>query len=118
MGSNRRELLEKFMQREAEASTVIQPGLAIPHVVVEGQQKFEVLLVRAREGILFPWTDQPVHIMFVLAGSRDERNYHLRALMAIAQIAQQKHFSERWMAARDTEGIRNLILLSARTRER
>ncbi len=118
MGSNRRELLEKFMQREAEASTVIQPGLAIPHVVVEGQQKFEVLLVRAREGILFPWTDQPVHIMFVLAGSRDERNYHLRALMAIAQIAQQKHFRERWMAARDTEGIRNLILLSARTRER
>jgi len=55
--------------------------------------------------------------MFVLTGSRDERNYHLRALMAIAQIAQEKHFRQRWLAARDVEGIRNLILLSARKRD-
>jgi len=55
--------------------------------------------------------------MFVLVGSRDERNYHLRALMAIAQIAQEKGFEQRWFAARDTAGIRNLILLSARKRD-
>jgi mannitol/fructose-specific phosphotransferase system IIA component (Ntr-type) len=55
--------------------------------------------------------------MFVLAGSRDERNYHLRALMAIAQIAQEKDFEGRWLAARDSAAIRNLILLSTRKRE-
>ncbi|MCK4751860.1 MAG: hypothetical protein KAS75_00335 [Planctomycetes bacterium] len=44
--------------------------------------------------------------------SKDECNYHLRALMAIAQIAQEKGFERRWLGARDTEGIRNLILLS------
>jgi mannitol/fructose-specific phosphotransferase system IIA component (Ntr-type) len=55
--------------------------------------------------------------MFVLAGSRDERNYHLRALMAIAQIAQESDFEKRWLAARDAEAIRNLILLSTRKRE-
>jgi APA family basic amino acid/polyamine antiporter len=55
--------------------------------------------------------------MFVLAGSKDERNYHLRALMTIAQIAQEKQFEQRWLAARDTESIRNLILLSTRKRD-
>ena len=110
-------LFEKFIHREAEGSTVIQPGLAIPHVVVEGENKFDILLIRARDGIDFPHADDPVRIMFVMAGSRDERNYHLRALMAIAQIAQEKQFEQQWLTARNAEAIRNLILLSTRKRD-
>jgi len=110
-------LFEKFLNREQEAGTVVQPGFAIPHIVVEGQAKFEIVLVRAVEGIDFPHAPDPVRILFVLAGSRDERNYHLRALMAIAQIAQEKHFEARWLAARDPAAIRNLILLSTRKRD-
>lgn len=110
-------LFEKFMHREAVGGTVVQPGLAIPHIIVEGEKKFDVLLVRAVDGIDFPDAPEPVRMMFVLAGSKDERNYHLRALMAIAQIAQQKQFEQYWLAARDTEAIRNLILLSTRTRD-
>ena len=110
-------LLEKFLQREAEGGTVIQPGLAIPHIVVEGEKKFDILLVRATDGIDFPHAPDPVRIMFALAGTKDERNYHLRALMAIAQIAQEKQFEQRWFAARDTEAIRNLLLLSTRKRD-
>jgi APA family basic amino acid/polyamine antiporter len=117
LGTDEFVLFEKFLHRESEASTVVQPGLAIPHVVVEGQNKFDVLLVRARGGITFAHAKDPVKIMFVLAGSRDERNYHLRALMAIAQIAQEKDFEKRWLAARDAEGIRNLLLLSTRKRD-
>ncbi|MBW8039789.1 MAG: amino acid permease [Planctomycetes bacterium] len=110
-------LFEKILHREGEGGTVIQPGFAIPHIVVEGENKFDILLVRAVDGIDFPDTPDPVRIMFVLAGSRDQRNYHLRALMAIAQIAQEKDFEKRWLAARDTAGIRNLILLSKRKRD-
>ncbi len=110
-------LFEKFLHREAEGGTVVQPGFAIPHIVVEGNNKFDILLVRARDGIEFPDTPEPVKIIFVMAGSRDERNYHLRALMAIAQVAQEKDFEKRWFAARDTAAIRNLILLSARKRD-
>jgi len=110
-------LFEQFLHREAEGGTVIQPGFAIPHIVVEGENKFEILLIRACDGINFPHAPDPVRTMFVLAGSRDERNYHLRALMAIAQIAQEKDFEQRWLSARGTEGIRNLIFLSTRKRE-
>jgi len=110
-------LFEKFLQREKESSTVIQPGLAIPHIIIEGENKFDVLLVRARGGIRFSHAPDPVKVMFILAGTKDQRNYHLRALMAIAQIVQEKRFEEKWLAARDAEGLRNLILLSTRQRD-
>lgn len=117
LGKNEYVLFEKFLHREAEGGTVVQPGFAIPHIVVEGEHEFDVLLVRARDGIDFAYAPDPVRIMFVLAGSKDERNYHLRALMAIAQIAQEKDFEQRWFAARDAEAIRNLILLATRKRD-
>ncbi len=110
-------VFEKLLAREAETGTIIQPGFAIPHVVVEGEHKFDIVLVRAKQGVTFPKSPEPVRIMFFLAGSKDERNYHLRALMAIAQIAQEKEFEQRWLNSRDVEGIRNLILLSTRKRD-
>ena len=117
LDTNKYVLLEKFLHRETEGGTVVQPGFAIPHVIVDGKKKFDVLLVRARDGIDFSHVPDPVRIMFVLAGSSDERNYHLRALMAIAQIAQEKQFEQRWLTARDVDVIRNLILLSTRKRD-
>ncbi len=110
-------LYDRFLQREAEGSTVLEPGLAIPHIVIEGEARFEILLVRAGDGITFPHAPDPVKTVFFLAGSKDERNYHLRALMAIAQIVQEKDFYTRWYAARDTAALRNLLLLSKRKRD-
>ncbi len=117
LGTDKDRLVQKFQQREAEGSTVLETGLAIPHVVIEGKQKFDVLPVRAAGGIDFPHAKEPVKTVFFLAGTRDERNYHLRALMAIAQIVQEKDFYSRWFAARDTQALRNLLLLSKRKRD-
>jgi basic amino acid/polyamine antiporter, APA family len=110
-------LYERLRERELEGGTVIQPGLAIPHVVVPGEMLFDVLLVRCREGVDFPGEDRLVHIAFVLAGSHDERNYHLRALMAIAQITQEPQFIDRWLDAPQAEHLRDIVLLSHRPRE-
>ena len=87
------------------------------HHIIEGSNKFDVLLVRAKDGIRFSHAKEPVRVMFILAGSKDQRNYHLRALMAIAQTVQEKEFNSRWMQARDIESLRNLILLSKRKRD-
>ncbi len=117
MDIDKNELFKLFKTREELSSTVIQPGLAIPHIIVDSNHKFDVLLVRCKDGIVFPDAPDPVKTMFVLIGSMDERNYHLRALMAIAQIAQEKDFEKNWLAARNIEGLRDVILLSNRTRE-
>ena len=55
--------------------------------------------------------------LFILAGSSDERNFHLRSLMAIAQIVREANFYKNWMWMRDEESLRMLILSSTRKRE-
>ncbi|MDP8248917.1 MAG: amino acid permease [Candidatus Tritonobacter lacicola] len=109
-------LYDLFLKREAQSSTVIRPGLAIPHVLIEGEKIFHLLLARSKKGITFAGAEKPVHSMFVLIGTMDERNYHLRALMAIAQISQSPKFDKRWLNARGKEELRNIILLARRQR--
>ena len=111
------EVLRLLAEREELTSTVIRPGLAIPHIVVEGPGRFDVLLARSRAGVEFSPGEQPVHAVFVLIGSPDKRNTHLRALAAIAEIAQDPHFDRRWRRARDLDALRHLILRAPRRRE-
>lgn len=117
LGIDSETLLEKFKAREAESSTAIHPGLAIPHVIVDGEKLFDILLVRCRKGIIFREGQQPVETAFILVGTRDERNFHLRALAAIAQIVQNPSFEKRWMAGRDEQALRDIVLLGERKRK-
>lgn len=112
-----KQVSEALREREQQSSTVVQPGLAIPHAIVPGDQLFEVALVRCREGISFAGQAQPVRTCFVVACSADERNYYLRALMAIAHIASEHEFMRRWLDAPGGEHLRDIILLSQRRRD-
>ena len=110
------ELLRLLKEREAESTTVLTPFLAIPHVVIESEGTFDILLARCKNGINFHESGSQVQAVFVLAGGRDERNFHLRALAAIAQIVQDPRFEKRWIAARGREGLRDIVLLGERRR--
>ncbi|MCP4377981.1 MAG: amino acid permease [bacterium] len=110
-------LISLFKDRETESSTVVQPGLAIPHVIVEGDNLFDILLFRCKGGVIFPGHDVPVHMGFVLVGSVDQRNFHLRALMAISYVVGEPEFFKRWMTASGTESLRDIVLLSNRIRD-
>ena len=117
MKTDEQSLLELLEAREADSSTVIQPGLAIPHVVVPGRGLFDILMIRCKAGVTFPGHDVPVHIAFVLAGSADERNFHLRALMAISYVVDEPEFFRRWLTVAGPEHLRDLVLLSKRKRD-
>jgi mannitol/fructose-specific phosphotransferase system IIA component (Ntr-type) len=56
-------------------------------------------------------------VIFALLGSEDQRTFHLKALMSIAQIIQNKNFIDNWKKAKDKEDLRNLILLAERVRK-
>jgi len=112
-----KELLELLLAREAESSTVIQPGFAIPHVIVPGRKLFDVLMLRCKGGVTFSGHDAAVHVAFILIGSRDERNFHLRALMAISFVIGDSEFFQRWLTAPSSEHLRDIVLLSGRPRD-
>ena len=105
-------IYERFVQRESQSSTVIHPGLAIPHIIIDGENKFDLIIVRAKPGIDFDGSI--VHTVFVLVGTLDERNFYLRALMGIAQIVKHPEFEKEWLNARDTEDLRNIALVMRR----
>jgi len=107
---------ELLINREAESSTVLGPHLAIPHIIVKGTHTFVVLLARCSEGIIFPPKNKKVYTVFVIAGTKDERNFHLRALSAIAQIVQNPQFEKKWMKAKNKEALRDIVLLGERKR--
>jgi len=108
-------LLKLFLDREKESSTVLNPFLAIPHILVDGEHHFDILLARSREGIVFPEAPK-VHTVFVLVGTKDERPFHLRSLAAIAAIVQDPDFEHRWMAAKSPAALRDIVLLGKRKR--
>lgn len=110
-------LYQLFLKREMQSSTVVRPGIAIPHIVAEGNGVFDLLLVRCRDGIVFSELHAPVHTAFILIGSEDERNYHLRALMAVAHIVEEPGFQDRWLKARGAGELRDILLLSRRRRD-
>ncbi len=110
------ELRRKLEERERESTTVLNTFLAIPHIVIEGVHSFDILLARCQGGIEFSEAFSGVQAMFVLAGSKDERNFHLRALAAIAQIVQDPDFERKWILAKGKKELRDIILLGERLR--
>jgi APA family basic amino acid/polyamine antiporter len=110
-------ILKLLQIREAESSTAIHPGLAIPHIIIPGTSLFDIILIRCKKGIHYGPRIPLVNVVFALAGTRDERNFHLQALMAIAQIVQHKDFEHKWMKTRSLEDLRSLILLTQRLRK-
>jgi len=110
------ELNRQLLEREADSSTAITPQLAIPHLIVPGEKVFDMLLVRNRQGIRFSDNAPYVEAVFCLFGSKDERNFHLKALSSIAQIVQEPGFIERWRKAKNIQALRDALLLGKRMR--
>ncbi|MDD5063622.1 MAG: amino acid permease [Phycisphaerae bacterium] len=117
LGVRETDIYQRLSDREKESSTVLSDSLAIPHIVIEGEHAFDVLIARCKEGIVFSDTHRRVQAIFVIAGSRDERNFHLYSLSAIAQIVQDPNFEKRWLTAKDVEAIRDIVLLGQRKRQ-
>ncbi len=52
----------------------------------------------------------------VLAGTRDERTFHLQAISALAQIIHDKNFLKQWLNAKDVNALKDVVFLGKRQR--
>ncbi len=115
LANSAEDIRARFIEREEQGSCVLTPFVAIPHIIVDGEGLFKIMLVRSREGIEFE-ADTSVKAFFVITGSRDMRHLHLKALAAIAHIVQHPEFEKRWATAKNEEQLKDILLLSERIR--
>ena len=97
-----------LIEREEECSTAFRPDLAIPHIIIEGENVFHLVLARCKEGIYYSELAPKVQAVFVLVGTKDQRDFHLFSLASIAEVVQRTYFNERWLNAGSTDTLRNI----------
>ena len=109
--SIRRPLLESTLHREAEFSTCIGAGLAVPHgVLPEGTSMLGVMGV-SREGLAFSGPDgEAIKIMVLLATPASQRDRHLQVLAAIARGIGKNRASQKALASARTPAHAHEIL--------
>ena len=82
-----RDLLDRLLAREAQQSTGIGDGLALPHAMVPGLEQTLLIVGRANAGLDFAALDaQPVDLLFLLLSPPDAADEHLRVLARLARI--------------------------------
>ncbi|MFO7959146.1 MAG: amino acid permease [Candidatus Brocadiia bacterium] len=111
------ELHQLLREREDRSSTVVRPGLAIPHIFLDDLESFRVVLARVSDGVVFDEDHGPVYAVFAVAAPSGERNFYLKTLVAIAEIAQNPEFDRKWQEARGPEALREVVLAAERQRE-
>ena len=116
VGLSEEEVLRRLVDREQESSTALSDFVAVPHIIIPGEGRFQLVLVRSISGIYFAPQTPEIKAMFVLMGTANERNVHLRALTAIAQICQDETFDRAWLEVRKENQLRDLILMRSRRR--
>jgi basic amino acid/polyamine antiporter, APA family len=102
-------------QREIKASA-ISPFVAVPHIIIDGEKKFNIIIVRCKKGIAFSKEYKSIKAVFFLIGTKDEKTIQLQSLTAIAQIIHDKKFQERWLQAKEIHNLKDMLLLSKRRR--
>lgn len=111
-----KEIITQFLEREKITSTVISDFLAIPHIVFEGKDKIFLTIVRNKNGVVFPGTENKVKAIFLLGSTKEKRILHIKTLASIATLVSEKHFQEKWLNAKNTLELKNLMILSSRQR--
>lgn len=84
--AHRDELHRSILRREAEVSTCLGGGLAVPHGELPEGYPMVGVMGLSREGLRFDTPDgRPVHCVVLLATPRGERERHLEVLAALAR---------------------------------
>lgn len=80
-------ILKALEEREAQISTGIGSGVAIPHTFSDTMEEVVAVFGRSKAGIEFEALDNaPVHFIILFIVPRKDYHLHLRTLAAIAKM--------------------------------
>jgi len=114
---DKKKLYDLLMKREKDSNVMVHPGIAILSNILEGRDKFEVIIVRSKKGIMLFDDIPPVHAFFVVVATSEQQSFYMHSLMWTVQIAEETNFEKEWLNAKDSKELREIILSSWRKRK-
>lgn len=110
-GGDRATVARVLAAREAEGSTGVGSGVAIPHGRVAGLDHFVAALAIHDAGLPFDAIDgQPVHVVFALVGPERAAGEHLKCLARIGRLLRDDATRRRLRTATDPAAALQLVL--------
>ena len=109
-------VIERFTKRQQECNTAVSPFLAIPHIVLDGENCTFIHIVRCKDGIRFTKNEPEVKAVFFLCGTKDKRVLHLKTIASLATLVSQPGFQENWLDKKRPVELKNLMILNKRKR--
>ena len=105
-----KKLYQLLKQREEMGSTGFGDGIAIPHCSIEGIEHFVVGLMLMPKGVDFEAIDgNPVSIIFVIIGPKEQRNRHIKILSAISKMMKTQGVTDKLLSFSDEEEVRDYL---------
>jgi mannitol/fructose-specific phosphotransferase system IIA component (Ntr-type) len=88
--------LKAIMAREEAGSTVIAPGLALPHARLSGLRRLQAAMGLCPPGIVDAKSGgEPIHVFVLFLGPADNMKEHLAFLAAVSALFQRPNFVNR-----------------------
>ena len=110
------DIISRFLKRQEESNTAISDFLAIPHILIDGENKMFLTIIRCKEGIKFTENEDSVKAIFLLGGTGDRRILHLKTIASIATLVGHKEFPDQWLSIDSLLELKNFMILNSRKR--
>ncbi|MBD5068685.1 MAG: PTS transporter subunit EIIA [Lactobacillus sp.] len=107
-----------ILKREAEGSTGMGDGIAIPHAHDAAVKKPAVMFARSVDGVDYNSMDgQPAHLFFMIAAPEGGDNTHLQALAALSQVLMNPDVVKALKAADTPEKVQDIFAKAVAKKE-
>lgn len=105
---------EAILNREAQSSTGLGDGIAMPHAKTSSVNEPAVLFAKNSQGIDYDSLDgQPSHLFFMIAVPEGNNDTHLQTLASLSKLLMEPTFVEKLNAASTPEEVQQLFLSEA-----
>ena len=99
-----------ILKREAQTSTGIGDGIAMPHARDKAVKRATVLFAKSNSGIDYKSLDgQPAYLFFMIAAPDGADNLHLQALAALSSLLINPELVKNLKAAKTPDEVQNLF---------
>ncbi|MFS0784462.1 fructose-specific PTS transporter subunit EIIC [Bacillus sp. 1P06AnD] len=101
---------EAILAREAQSTTGIGEGIAIPHAKTDAVKTPAILFAKSSEGVDYESLDgQPAHLLFMIAASAGANNEHLETLSRLSSLLMDTAFRQELLNAKTPDEVIAII---------